>query len=213
MTTETAFDRLTKGISPERRESALRVMLNAGLDPNDPAVVIAALLGHVGDATDQIDAATAKLKGEVETVLAGVREVAERQIQATAGETQTRLTEAVIAATREAVDASATAKARTAIVRTGAAIGLLAFVAVAFVFTAGFSLGFLTATGHPYFGVAGGLVDLGVAITDSWGAGLAGIVTLALLGLGLRAISRLVWRMADRHFEGRAASDRPTGSY
>lgn len=42
-----AFDKLTEGLAPDVKRDVYRVLSNANLDPNDPAAVIAALMGHV----------------------------------------------------------------------------------------------------------------------------------------------------------------------
>lgn len=51
---QAAFDRLTAGLSAERKEEVYRVLLNAGLSINDPAAVVAALIGRVGELADTI---------------------------------------------------------------------------------------------------------------------------------------------------------------
>lgn len=48
------FDKALEGISPERKAEIQRLIANLGLTPDDPAVIAAALLGHLAKAGEDV---------------------------------------------------------------------------------------------------------------------------------------------------------------
>lgn len=48
------FDKATEGIAPERKAEIQRLIANLGLTADDPAVIAAALLGHLAQAGERI---------------------------------------------------------------------------------------------------------------------------------------------------------------